>query len=189
MLLSQLIGKHVYCGSCRRGIVLGVGVNVKNGAVKYLLCAKDEKLSLKSKQTDFAIALTTVLSIGTDIVLSKLRTLYPKACAKLFLHSPAYTNNGVYLGMVEDGEMEYFTMQNLLLDDNTVYPFTAVTAISDALIFKKVPPYPIGQRIPAPTLAQIGMQNVTSVSRALLKKSIEKGQLISLTLSLEPFRL
>lgn len=189
MLLSQLVGKPLYCGSCRRGFVLGVGVNVKTGALKYLLCAKDNENATRYTHTDFAIAVATVLTVGRDIVISKLRTLYPKSCAKLFLHRPAYTNSGVYLGTIDDAEIESFTVRKLILDDDTIYPFSAVTAISDALILKKAPPYPIGQHIPAPMLSKIGTQNVNSVSRALLKKAIATGQLISLTLSLAPFGL
>ncbi len=189
MLLSQLIGKQVYCGSTCRGVVLGIGTNIKSGTIKYLLCANAEHHSLRNPQTDFAIALSTVVSIGERIVLSKLRTLYPKSCAKLFLHRPVYSDEGVYLGTVEDVELHDFVLQKLLLDDNTVYPFLAVTAISDAIILKKAPPYPIGQRVPAPVALRISDKSLTCVSRALLKKAIERGRLIELTLSLTPFRL
>lgn len=189
MLLSQLIGKPIYCGSTYRGVVLGVGANVKSGAIKYLLCANTERHSSRNLQTDFAIALSTVVSVGEQITLSKLRTLYPKSCAKLFLHRPAYTDEGVYLGIVEDAEIHDFVLQKLFLDDNTVYPFIAVTAISDAVILKKTPPYPIGQRVPAPLALQISEKNTINVSRTLLKKAIERGRLIELTLSLAPFYL
>ena len=183
MKLSQLIGKSVYAGSKRRGVCEGVGVSLKSGAVKYLFC------SASSGKTDFCVNVSAIEELDEEIYLSRLRPVFPKNAAKILLRLPVYTDEGVFLGNVTDMEMDSFTALCLETDKGERFPLLHIAACTDAILLRKKPPYPIGQRIPAPIVSDIFQDSEMIVSRSNLREAIEKGALIKLTLSLAPFAL
>ncbi len=183
MKLSNLIGKSVYAGSKRRGVCIGVGISLKNGTVKHLFCAA------ASGRTEFCVNVSSIEELDEEIYLSRLRPVFPKNTAKILLDLPVYTDEGVFLGNVKDMEMDEFTALHLETDKGERFPCAYITACTDAVLLRKKPPYPIGQRIPAPMLLDIFQNEGSIVSRSNLRKAIEKGALIKLTLSLAPFAL
>ena len=183
MKLSNLIGKSVYAGSKRRGVCMGVGVSLKSGAVKYLFC------SASSGRTEFCVNVSSIEELDEEIYLSRLRPVFPKSAAKILLDLPVYTDEGVFLGSVKDMEIDSFTALYLETDKGERFSCKYIAACTDAILLRKKPPYPIGQRIPAPVVLDIFQDNETIVSRLHLRKAIEKGALIKLTLSLAPFSL
>ena len=188
MLLSKITSLNVCVGKTVRGVCLGVGVSLKSFAVKYLLCADAATHTPLCPRTDFAVNASAIQSLDeTAIVLSRLRPVLPKNCAKIFIGRPVYSNEGVFLGHVSDLEIHDLTATNLLTDQTAAYPLTAVAAFSDAVILRKEQPYPLGQRIPAPVVLDIFDKNEPVVTKATLRKAIEKRSLIKLTLSLAPF--
>ncbi|MBQ8291362.1 MAG: hypothetical protein IJX88_02470 [Clostridia bacterium] len=188
MLVSELIDKKVFVGKTLRGVALGVGVSLKTSAVKYLLCANIEHHSKMNPQADFAVSVSAIERIGEEgIVLSKLRTLFPKNCAKLFLQRPVFSEEGLFLGGLVDLELREFTIVKLYTDRGGAYPFSAVAAATDAVILKKMPPYPIGQRIPAYASLRILHKEEPVVTRSVLKEAMRKQSLVRFTLSLPPF--
>ena len=182
MYLSQLVGKTLFVGNAPRGVCLGVGVSLKTQRVRYLLCAGNAN----ARTADFAINASSILRTNeTGIYLSRLRAVFPQNCAKLFPKLPVYTQNGVFLGCITDLKMPSFCAECVFTDTGEKIPVSCVTACLDAVIVRKAPVYPLGQRIPAPVLS---FENAgTTVTRPLLKKAVERGELIKLTLSLPPF--
>ncbi len=182
MLLSQLTGKMICTDKTPRGICLGVGVSLKTKCVKYVLCA-----SSASTHTDFAVNVSAISTLSQDALsLTCLRPVYPKNCAKLYIGKPVYSVDGTHLGNLVDVEMQNYVATHIRTDKNR-YPFSAIAAVSDAVIIRKEQPYPIGQRIPAPVLSQITIKNEPTVTKSVLRRAIEKNKLITLTLSLAPF--
>ncbi|MBO5240693.1 MAG: PRC-barrel domain-containing protein [Clostridia bacterium] len=181
MKLSHIIGKSVYAGSKRRGTCQGVGVSLKNGAVKYLLC------SAAGGRTDFCVNVSAIEELDDEIYLSRLRPSFPKNAAIVSAGLPVYTGEGTFLGNVTDLEMQDFIALRVETDKNERLPFSSVAACTDAILLRKKQPYPIGQRIPAPILSEIFQKNEPLVNRATLREAIKKGALIKLTLSLAPF--
>lgn len=183
MLLSELIGKNICAGKTVRGVCRGVGISPKTFAVKYLLCAK----SAQSQSVDFSIGISAVEEIGNDIYLSRLRSVFPKNCDKIFLNQPVYLNEGVFLGNLADVELISLTATRLFTDRGTTHSALSIVACSDAVILKKEQTFPIGQRVPAPIVSKISDKNETIVTRSLLRTAMQNGALIRLTLSLAPF--
>ena len=183
MKLSNLIGKSVYAGSKRRGVCQGVGVSLKSGAVKYLFC------SALSGQTEFCVNVSCIEEIDEEIYLSRLRPLFPKNAVKIFLALPVYSGEGVFLGNVEDMDMEDFVALRLTTNKGEQVSLFHIAACTDAILLRKKQPYPIGQRIPAPIVSDIFSKNELLVNRSNLRQAIEKGALIKLTLSLAPFAI
>lgn len=184
MYLSDIVGKVILVKGKPRGVCLGIGVSLKSYAVKYLFCASERA---PAYQADFALSISSVEIIDEAIRLSSIRPVYPKNCAKFFLKMPVYSSFGENLGVLLDVEFCHFTVKQLFTDRNESYPIIAVSACVDAVILKKEQPYPIGQRIPAP-LPSIA-EGKSIITKPLLKKAIQKGKLIELTLSLPPFQL
>lgn len=182
MFLSELQNKPILAGNRQRGICLGIGISLKNQAVKYLLCSSNVALS---NATDFSVNVSAVEDVNEHIVLSRVRPVFPKNCAKLFIGLPVYAFDGAFLGNLKDVELNGFTATRLFTD-STWYPATAVCACSDAIILRKEQPFPIGQRIPAPTLFHFS-SNASLVTKPLLKEALKEGKLIAFTLSLSPF--
>ena len=179
MLFSHLVGKTIFVGNTPRGVCLGVGVSLKSKAVKYLLCASNPTSSIP----DFAVNASTV--VDTDeagIYLSRLRAIFPQACAKLFPSMPVYLQNGVYLGALREAELPAFTAVCIFTDKGEICPISNISACADAVIVRKKSTYPLGQRIPAPYNEENSL-----VTRPVLRRAIERGELIKLTLSLPPF--
>lgn len=183
MLLSELIGKNICAGKTVRGVCRGVGISPKTFAVKYFLCAK----SAQSQSVDFSIGISAVEEIGNDIYLSRLRSVFPKNCDKIFLNQPVYLNEGVFLGNLADVELISLTATRLFTDRGTTHSALSIVACSDAVILKKEQTFPIGQRVPAPIVSKISDKNETIVTRSLLRTAMQNGALIRLTLSLAPF--
>ena len=183
MELSYLIGKSVYAGSKRRGVCEGVGVSLKTGAVKYLFC------SATSGRTDFCVNVSAIEEIDEEIYFSRLRPVFPKNAVKILSGLPVYTDEGTFLGNVKDMEMDSFIALHLETDKGERFSVLHIAACTDAILLRKKPPYPIGQRIPAPVLSDIFQSGEMIVSRSNLRRAIEKGALIKLTLSLAPFAL
>ena len=182
MFLSELQNSAVFVGNTQRGVCLGIGISLKNQAVKYLLCASNTALS---NATDFSVNVSAVETIDTHIILSRLRPVFPKNCAKLFIGLPVYAFDGAFLGNLQDVEIHGFSATRLFTD-SACYPITAVCACADAVILRKDQPFPIGQRIPAPALFPFS-SNASLVTKPLLKEAVKQGKLIAFTLSLPPF--
>lgn len=183
MYLSDLVGKRILVKNNEKGICLGIGVSLTSHAVKYLFCASERATN---RQADFAVSISAVEEFGEDVVLSALRPVYPRSCAKFFLNLPVYSVFGETLGVLLDAQLENNCVEYLFTDENERYPLSAVSACVDALILKKPQPYPIGQRIPAHSdFRKQGKSNL--ITKPLLKRALKKGKLIELTLSLPPF--
>ncbi len=187
MLLSDLVQKPVYVGKTFRGVCLGVAVSLKTHAVKYLLCSSNANPN--ASHVDFAVATSSVLEIGDTILLSKLRSAVPRACAKFFLHRPIFSDEGAYLGTVADLTLRDFIATQLFTDRGEILPVNAISACSDAVILKKEQPYPLGQRIPVPVLGLFTDKSDAVVTKPVLRSAIAKGRLLKLTLALPPFSL
>lgn len=185
MKLSHLNEKSIYAGKAFRGVCRGVALSLKSQAVKYLLCAS----TLTQTATDFSVGVSAVTEIGESILLSRLRPAYPKNCAKITIGLPVYSFEGGYLGVVEDLEMRDFVATRLLTDRGDIFPVTSIFACSDAVILRKEPPYPLGQRIPAPLLPIVSDKSEALVTKPILRAAIQKRALVKLTLSLPPFHL
>ena len=183
MLLSYLLDKPVCVGDSPRGTCRGIGVSLRSYSVKLLLCSTSQNRQIP----DFAVSTASVLSTENDIQLTRLRAVLPKNCVKLFLGLPIFSAEGAYLGKLIDVEMESFSAVALHTDKKEEIPFSAVAACNDAIILRKMPTYPLGQRIPAPLLCQIQAQNEQLVTKQTLRRAIEQKALIKLTLSLPPF--
>ena len=186
MLLSQLTNKHIYAGISPKGKCVGIGISLKNYTAKYLLCSSSAQ---KSTHEDFCVAVSAIEEIDDAIYLTHLRPSFPKNCAKVYLDKPIYTENGHFIGRVQDVEIENFIALRLFTDATPPLSLSAVAAFSDAVILKKEQPYPIGQRIPAPTVAHFFDKQNPFITKSHLRSAIHQGNLIKVTLSLPPFDL
>ena len=184
MFLKELTNKEIYSAQTAKGFCRGVGISLKSHAVKYLLCA-----SGKSAAADFSVSTGSIDSIGSEIILSKLRPLFPRNCARIFIGRPVYSYEGIYLGKVSDLEIQNFVATRLFTDQNIAYPVSAITACTDAVILKREQPYPLGQRIPAPLLSTFSNKKSPLVTKQILREAIRRENLIKLTLSLPPFQI
>lgn len=185
MYLSELENKPLILRSTHRGVCRGIGVSLKNFSVKYLLCASPSNQA----KVDFCLPLQAVESIDEQISLSRLRPAFPQNCARLFLGLPVFSQEGVYLGKLTEVQLDGFIATRLFTDRKESYPIHSLIACSDAVILRKNAPYPIGQLVPAPILSKINAKKDRLVTKSLLRAAIEKGTLLSLTLSLPPFSL
>ncbi len=184
MFLNDITDKEIISSKTVKGYCRGVGISLKSHAVKYLLCASNPLA-----EPDFAISAASVENIGEQIRISSLRPLSPKNCVRIFIGRPVYAFDGVYLGNVADLDIRDFVATELYTDQNACYPISSVTACFDAVILKKQPPYPIGQRIPAPLLPLLSEKKSPIVTKPVLRAAIRKSSLIKFTLSLPPFSL
>ena len=182
MFLSQLIGKQITSGKSIKGVCKGVGISLKNYAIKYLLCASSTS---QNSSSDFAVNFGSVSHVENCIILPSLRTVAPKNCIKLFLGLPVFSCDGNFVGNLQDVEVINGVFTRFFVNENT-YPITAIAACGDAIILKKEQPYPLGQRISAPCLCHIFDKNPI-VTKPVLRTAIANGKLIKLTLSLSPF--
>lgn len=184
MKLSELTGKHVFVGNNFKGVCLGVGISLKNCAVKYLLCCSAKAYISLHAHADFAVNVSAIEEVGAQIRLSRLRPVHPKNCAKIFGGLPVFSFEGAFLGKLHDLEIQDFTATRLYTDRNKSFPALCIAACTDALLLRKEQPYPLGQRIPAPLVLPI---NEPVVTKSVLRTASENGKLIRLTLSLPPF--
>ena len=186
MLFSELIHKTVYAGISPKGKCVGIGVSLKSYAVKYLLCSSTNK---QYAHADFCINVAAIDEIEDGIFLTHLRPAFPKNCAKLFLGLPIYAENGTFIGNLYDVQIENFQATHLLTNNGTAIPICNVSAVFDAILLKKQSPYPIGQRIPAPSISRFLDKDEPFISKSTLRTAIKKSNLIKLTLSLPPFAI
>ena len=182
MFLSQLNEKKIYVNNNFRGVCKGVALSLKSHTVRYLLCAS----SAMQSTPDFAVSVSSISQIHTDLHLSKLRPARPANCAKITLGAPVYSFEGGYLGRLTDLSLRDFIATKLFTDRGESFPITSVFACSDAVILRKEQPYPLGQRIPTPHLSLKGKTDGV-ITKAVLRNAIEKGKLVNLTLALPPF--
>ena len=185
MFLKDITNKPVFANGCLQGVCRGVGVSLKTFAVKYLLCAS----AATQSAPDFAIGVSAIESVQEGISLTRLRAVYPKSCAKIFIGAPVYSFEGGYLGKVADLQIRDFAATSLITDQGERFPVTALYACSDAVILKKEQPYPLGQRVPAPMLSVMECKKETVVTKPLLRAAIRQKALVNLTLSLPPFSM
>ncbi len=178
MFLSHLTNKELLSGNTPKGICRGVGVSLKSHAVKYLLCA-----SASTSDHDFSVSTNAVEEVGDRIRLSKIRPLYPRNCARIFIGRPVYAYDGAYLGVVRDLLIEDMIATHLVTE-TAVYPITSLLACLDAVILKREQPFPIGQRIPAPFLSLSNGKKEGVVTKPLLRAAIEQGKLVRLTFAI-----
>ena len=98
-----------------------------------------------------------------------------------------------YINHAGDNSDEHYSVKldatRLLTDRGDVFPITSVFACADAVILRKEPPYPLGQRIPAPLLPIVSDKSEALVTKPILRAAIQKRALVKLTLSLPPFNL
>ena len=177
MLFSQFVSKILYLDGDMRGTCLGVGVSKKNFAIKYLLCSHGD-----NARPDFALPISALHSIGIHaLTLSRIRPAIPKNVFKILPHKPVYSQDGVYLGVLQDVEFKNGVATKLIVKPDLQISFSCVQAVADAILLRKSLNYPLGQRIPS--------NNQTLVTKTLLKRAIEQKGLIHLTLSLQPFSM
>ena len=188
MLLSQLFQKTIYTDDTPRGIIVGVDFSLKNYAIKHLLCSTQKNANLQPSRSDFALNISSVSAISDKISLSHIRPVLPKTQAKLFPSIPVYSHDGRFLGALKDGETDGFTVIELITDLGNTFPPSAISVCHDAIILRKKAPYPLGQRVPSPMLSQLKTEE-TLISKSLLRRALQQGALIKLTLSLPPFAL
>ena len=182
MFLSTLTGKTLYLNKIPRGVVKGVGVSLKNHAVKHLLCGNPH-----SARTHFALPISAIVSIDENVHLSRLRPVLPKNCACLFIGLPVYAYNGGYLGKITELEINNFVATLLHTDTGLEFPVSAIAACSDAVLLKKEQPYPLGQRIPAPFISLLSAKQDGVITKPVLRAAMQKNSLVKLTLALPPF--
>lgn len=181
MFLSEMVGKRIYSAGKIRGICRGVGVTVKSRSVKYLLCADTEN------ERELFLPIGSVEQISNDgIRLKSFRPAAPRSVARFFCGRPVYADTGEYLGITADLEMVNFYAVSLVTDAGKVYSALSIAALSDAVILKKRPAFPLGERIPD-GYGEKTAQKDPVVTKSTLKKAIDDGALISFTLSLPLF--
>ena len=185
MKLTDLQNKNIYVGKTLRGSCRGVALSLKSHAVKYLLGASTPTQT----SPDFSVGVSSILEIEEDIHLSRLRPSYPKNCAKISIGLPVYSFEGGFLGTVADLECKDFIATHVITHDEERFPITSVVACSDAVILRKEPPYPLGQRIPPPLLSSFTDKSEALVTKPILRAAIRNKSLIKLTLSLPPFNM
>ena len=184
MFLSEYLNKPIIVANQQRGVCLGIGFSLKTQAIKCLLCAP-----LPHQKPSFAISFSAVEKVTDIILLRRLRTVLPTNHARITIGNPVYSYEGDFLGQVTEAELQNGILIQLYTDKCKRIPATAIFACNDAVILRKNQPYPLGQRVPAPTLLQINEKSDGFVTRPLLRTAMAKGALIKLTLSLPPFNV
>ena len=127
MLLSKFVNQPIHKGICK-----GLGFSLKNGKIKYLLCASAQNCSMP----DFAIRFSAVEKFF-PLTLFSLRPVVPKQCAKLILGMPVFSSDGVHLGALNDVEFDEFQILRIFTDKGLVFPFLSIFASSEAVIMRK----------------------------------------------------
>ncbi|MBQ8343082.1 MAG: hypothetical protein IJY21_03125 [Clostridia bacterium] len=188
MLLSQLLQKTLYTGETPRGVTVSIGFSLKTHAIKHLLCALQEPPTAQPQNPDFAVNVSSISAVADGISLTRIRPVLPKAQTKLFLYLPVYSHDGVFLGKLTDGEIHNFVLTRLFTDRGNAFSPSSIAVCRDAIFLRKEQPYPLGQRVPSPLLSQL-QSDETSVTKPLLRRAVQQGTLVKLTLSLPPFAL
>ncbi len=188
MFLTQIIDLPVRVSNVTRGKVKNACFSLKTGELKYLICAPTDEQT----QADFTVTFSSVVSLEDDVTLKRLTPVIAKNCVSLPLFSPVYDEQAKLLGELTDAKIENGVVTELIIDYDKRYPAHLLLASKDVVILRKKPPYPIGQRVPAPVLLRFQQQKTPQssadrVTKAFLKATIKKGELIKTTLALAPF--
>lgn len=189
MYVSTLVGKRVFSRSAERGVCVGVGVSLKTFVVKYLFY---QPLHERANVL-FALPFARVCAAdGLCLQADGVRALSPKGCAPFRLRLPVFTAEGVAVGQVADlsiteGQDGEYRAEFMVLDGGKTIAADEIAVYADAVLLKKSRPYPLGQRIPAPILSLFSDKNQPFVSKAALRRAVERNDLIKFTLSLPPF--
>ena len=185
MFLKNLIGLPVFVGAKQRGILQGVFLSNKSKSVKYLLCL----IQQNGRQNPLTVSVSALERLDDAVVLKQARSTLPKNASLFQLDKPVYTENGEYLGLTRDLELEKLTAI-ALHTEQSVLPTTSILALGDAVLVKKHEPFPLGQRIPASALVSFSISDSSPlVTKAILKNAIREKRLIAFTLSLPPFNV
>lgn len=172
MFLSLLLGKHIQTDKKLLGVCVGVAVLSKTRRVVALIARQsDEKITL------FPFSNLTFIT-DYSVKLSSARTLLGGKLRCFQQGLAAYSEKGEFAGNVEDAVIENGVLTKMLIGKKWC-PASVVKAVGDVLILKKAPAFPLG--LTAPEEFSSGV-----VTKALLLKSIQKGELIRLTTALLP---
>lgn len=186
MLLSELITKPLYVGKTPRGYCVGVGVSLKSLSVKYLLCVHTTQ-NPPTQTFDFAVNVSCIKDVDTQIHLSRVRHSYPKNCVKVFIGCPIYSVDGSFLGNIADLDLDDFYAVRLHSDKSNTFSFLSVMACSDAILLRKEQPFPIGQRVHAPLVSSFFDNNPPIITKPVLRDALQNGTIVRLTSTLPPF--
>lgn len=183
MFLTSIIHKRIIVNNTPRGICVGVGISKKDGTIKQLICVE-----LDNRATHFHVPFSLVTFIKEDAVhLQKLRAVTPAKCAVLTLNKPVYTNRGDSLGLLQNAEWINGQLAVLSINGKSI-PYSSICAVSDAILVRQNPTFPLGQRIPVSHLNEFQLDK-NIVTKSVLKRSLARRSLIRLTLSLSPFNV
>ncbi|MBQ9117943.1 MAG: hypothetical protein IJY11_01930 [Clostridia bacterium] len=183
MLVSSIIGKHIYEKGTCKGRCNGVLLSPKSHTLKYLSC-RDE-----SNFTTFFLPFSQVDYVTDAIKLKRFCAASPLRFEKFSIGAPVYDENGVFVGEAADLEVLSSTATQLILTDGNVIPAPMIATCHDAVILRKTPPFPLSRRIPAHAKALLDDKSKKEafVTKNALLGVIKKGNLIRFTLALSPF--
>ncbi len=184
MLLSDFLDKPIVVSGCVRGVCRGVGISLKNYAVKYLLCA-----SSPVRDVDFCVNFSAVEQRNEAVFLQRLRPVFPKNCAQITRLLPVFSHDGSSHGKLLDMELQNQIAVRFFTDKNKTFPVSAITACSDAILLKKPQTYPLGQPLPSKTIPFLSDKSATIVTKNVLRECMEGKNLVKMTLALPPFSL
>lgn len=166
MFLHELEGKNIHTAKKLHGICKGVAVRIKSQKIHYLYCENAEKQS-------FFLPVSTIKSVEEEGIMLKKMQPAPLNLPILSTQKPVYLQEGIFLGRVQDVRIDNWKITQIILEDKS-YSSLCITALSDALLLKKAPPFPLG------CVTKEG----EIITRTLLKQAVKEGRLISLTTSL-----
>ena len=147
---------------------------MKSKAVRYLICEQDG--------SEFSVPVGNLERVEKEgVFLKRTRTAAPKNCARLCKNLPVYLETGEFLGTLVDLEMENFVVLSLITNDEKRHRATSVSGVRDAVIMKKPPLFPLGERLPEPFAS---FYDEPVVTRPVLKKVVERGELVPTTSAL-----
>lgn len=155
----------------KRGVCLGVYISKKNAQIKYLFCSLDDDKTVNVP----LCSIDHIDDLGA-IYLKNLRSAFPNYCARLTPYLPVYSDEGKYIGRLDDLICENLTVAKLLVSGKK-FPALAIDGLCDVVLLKTLP-YPLGEW---------SKEENGGVSRRILKDKIKQGELIKFTLSLAPF--
>lgn len=183
MFLSDFIGKSVYADGKYHGVCDGIFLSLKTCALRYLSCHSPAPVN-----TSFCVPYTQVDYVTDTVRLKKFTVGVPIGCGRFLLGSPVYDENGVFLGNASDMLTDGKSAIAVLLDNGKRIPASVLSSFHDAVILRKVPPYPLSQPVPAPSFSYLDDKDKTPfVTKKTLRNAAKQGNLIKFTLSLSPF--
>ena len=155
----------------KRGVCLGVYITKKSAQIKYLYCCLDN-----DNMVNLPVSAIDKIDDSGAIYFKNLRSAYPKQCSRLNPYLPVYSDEGKYLGRLDELICEELTVSKLVVSGKK-FPALAIEGLCDVVLLKSLP-YPLGEW---------SEEEKVGVSRRILKEKIKQGELIKFTLSLAPF--